>query len=235
MGSRQTPPVGLHLQPVMVRKSARTPSFSPVRRLGWLIALVLMAGLPSCTVAPKPISFEGRMISSVVIRHSLAEFATHDWDQRLLGYMKLKKGILYSNELADHDIRSLYESGYVDDVRFRVEEDGQSIRVFVEVEERPPFGPSPFTGNTAFSDQELARVTRSSLKRPLTEDMIEIHRKKLEQFYRQQGYKQVRITINYERWGKRSVQDFVFVIEEGPRTPPWYERLFQSPGKATAP
>ena len=205
------------------------------RRLGWSIGLILSAGLSSCAVAPKPVSYEGRMISSVVIRHNLPESANHSWDGHLRNYMKLKKGILFSEQLAEHDLRSLYESGYVDDVRIRIDEAGKSILVIVEVADRPRFGPSPFVGNVVFSDQKLAHVTRSSLKRPLTEDMIEIHRKELEKFYHRQGYKQASITIDYEHWGKRSVQDFVFVIEEGPRTPPWYERLFRALENVTAP
>lgn len=206
-----------------------------VRRLGWSISLVLTAGLPSCAVAPKPVSYEGRMISKVIIRHNLRENATRENDGRLRNFMTIREGKRYSYELADDTIRSLFESGLVDDARLLVEEDGKSIRVFVEVEERPRCGPSPFIGNTAFSDQKLALVIQPTFKGPLTEKMIEIGRGKLEQFYRRHGYKQVSITIDYEHWGKRSVQDFVFVIEEGPRTPPWYERVFKAPEKVTAP
>lgn len=175
------------------------------------------------------------MISKVIIRHNFLENANRENDERLRNYMRIREGKRYSNELAEDTIRSLWESGHVDDVRLLVEEDGQSIRVFVEVEDHPPFGPLRFVGNAAFSDLKLARVIQSSLKRPVTEDMIEIQRRELEQFYRRQGYKQVHITINYEHWGKRSIQNFVFAIEEGPRTSPWYEGLFRPSEKATAP
>ena len=204
-------------------------------RLGWSIGLILSAGLPSCAVAPTPVSYEGRMISKVIIRHNLRENATRENDGRLRNYMTIREGKRYSYELADDTIRSLWESGHIDNARLLVEDDGKSIRMIVEVEERPRCGPSPFIGNTAFSDQKLALVIQPTFKGPLTEKMIEIGRGKLEKFYRREGYKQVRVTIDYERWGKQSVQDFVFVIEEGQRTPPWYEGLFRTPEKAMAP
>ena len=177
------------------------------------------------------------MISKVIIRHNLRENATRENDGRLRNFMAIREGKRYSNELADDTIRSLWESGHIDDARLLVEEDGKSIRVVVEVEDRPRMGPCllHFIGNTAFSDLKLAKVISPSFKGPITESQVEAARLELEQFYCRHGYKQVRITINYERWGKRSVQDFVFVIEEGPRTPPWYERLFKAPKKATAP
>lgn len=177
------------------------------------------------------------MISKVVIRHNFPENANRENDERLGNYMSIREGKRYSNELAEDTLRSLYESGLIDDARFLVEEDGQSIRIFVEVEDRPRIGPCllHFIGNTAFSDLKLAKVISPSFKNPITESQVESARQKLEHYYRGWGYKQVCITINYVRWGKRSVQDLVFVIEEGPRTPPWYEGLFRPSEKATAP
>jgi outer membrane protein insertion porin family len=175
------------------------------------------------------------MISNLIIRHNLPENATRENDQRLRNHMTIREGKRYSYELADDTIRGLYESGLIDDVHLRFEEDGQSIQVTVEVVGRPRWGPPLFIGNTVFSDQKLARVLKPAFKGQLTERTIEIGREKLVRFHRQHGYNQALITIDYEHWGKRSVQDFVFVIEEGPRTPPWYEGLFRPSEKATAP
>ncbi|MEI7927189.1 MAG: hypothetical protein WCH40_01465 [Verrucomicrobiales bacterium] len=136
--------------------------------------------------------------------------------------------------MADDTIRGLYESGLVDDARLLAEEDGQSIRVFVEVEDRPGFGPCPcIMGNEAFSDPKLWLVVKDTITRPTTETQVEVARQKLEQFYRRYGYKQVRITIDYEHWGKRSLQDFIFVTQEGQITPPCHEGPFRTPENRT--
>lgn len=149
--------------------------------------------------------------------------------------MKLREGIPYSDKLADHDLVALFESGLIDDARFLAEPDDESIRLIVEVQERPTCGPCPFIGNTVFSDQRLATVIRPCFTKPITKPQVEAARVTLERYYRKWGYKQVHIDIDYEHWGKRSVQDFVLKIQEGTRTPPWYERLFQSSEKATTP
>lgn len=176
------------------------------------------------------------MISKVIIRHNFPENANRENDERLRNFMTIREGKRYSIDLANDTIVGLFESGLIDDARLLVEEDGQAIRVLVEVEERQRCGPRPsIVGNTVFSDQKLFRSIQPTLALPITELHAEAAREELEQFYRQHGYKHVSITIDYEHWGKRSVQDFVLVIQEGPRTPPWYEGLFRPSGKATAP
>lgn len=221
----------------MVRDAAHTPSSLPARSLGWMISLILPVVLPSCTEATRPLSLKGRMISKVIIRHNLPEKANRENDARLRHFMSIREGRRYSTRLADDTIRSLFESGLIDNARLLAEEDGQSIRILVEVEDRPECGPClpRFIGNTAFSDQRLAKVIRPRLKEPITESDLEAARQKLEHHYREWGYKQVRITINDERWGKRSIENFAFEIEEGPKTLPWYEGLLRSPGHATPP
>jgi outer membrane protein assembly factor BamA len=179
------------------------------------------------------------MISELIIRHDLPENANHGQDRLLRRFMKLREGSHYSTELADQDLVALFESGLIDDARILAEPRDKSIRLIVEVRERQRCGPCQrgFIGNTAFSDQKLAKVISSRLKGLFTESKLEEARQELERYYRRWGYKQVHITIDYEHWGKRSVQDFVivFVIKEGPRTQPWYEGLFRPSEKATAP
>ena len=227
---------GRYHSSLMVRQSPSIRSLSLDKRFEWLIPLVLSVGFSSCTVAPKPTSIEGKIISSVVIRHSLPERASHAWDRKLCSYIKIKEGIPYSNELADDSIRSLFESGYVDDARLLAEEDVRSVRMIIEVEDHPAMGPGPsIVGNTAFSDLKLFRLVRPIFKGPILEIQVEAAREKIQQFYRRENYKQAKVTINYERWGKRNIQEFVLIVEEGPRTPSWYEGIFRSPEKAAAP
>ncbi len=213
----------------------RFPFLAPC--FGWLHTLILFAGLCSCAVDPKSNILEGKLISSVVIRHSMQERATHEWDRHLRSYMKLRTGIPYSSELAEHDIRSLYESGYVDDARLLAEEDGQALRIIFEIKDDPGCGPNNFSiiGNAAYSDLKLGLVLKSVIKNPITETQVMAARDELEEFYHRHGYQQAHITIDYKHWGERSIPDFVLVIDEGLRTTPWYEALFQLSGNTMAP
>jgi outer membrane protein insertion porin family len=62
--------------------------------------------------------FEGKKVTSVSIRYKGAR--TVD-EARLKGNMSVRAGQDYSASRLDDDVRSLYESGLVDDIRFLAE------------------------------------------------------------------------------------------------------------------
>ena len=81
--------------------------------------------------------FEGKNISEVAIRYTGAK--TVD-EARLRNLMATKAGTVYRAESLDNDIKSLYESGLVDDVRFLAEPVGGSVKLIAEVTTRPGLG-----------------------------------------------------------------------------------------------
>ena len=79
---------------------------------------------------------------------------------RLRNLMTSKAGTPYRAENLDNDIKALYESGLVDDVRFLAEPVGDGVNLIAEVTTRPVLGGVGFVGNTIFTDQKLAKETK---------------------------------------------------------------------------
>ena len=79
---------------------------------------------------------------------------------RLRNLMASKAGTPYRAENLDKDIKSLYESGLVDDVRFLAEPVGDKVKLIAEVTTRPGLGGVGFVGNTVFTDQKLAKESK---------------------------------------------------------------------------
>ena len=102
-------------------------------------------------------NFEGKKITSVGVRYVGAR--TVD-EARIRGNMSTRVGLNYSAARLDDDVRSLYASGLVDDVRFFAEAVGSGVKVIAEVTTRGKIVAVGFVGHTKFSDRKLANVTK---------------------------------------------------------------------------
>src|SRR5210317_2105370 len=109
-----------------------------------LAGFVLMLGSVSNSHAQ---DFEGKKITSVTIRYNGPR--TVD-EAKLRGFMATRAGQIYSAARLDEDVRSLYESGLVDDIRFFAEAVGSGVKVIAEVKTRAKFIAVGFMGNTIF-------------------------------------------------------------------------------------
>ncbi len=157
--------------------------------------------------------FEGKSISQVEIRYNGPK--TVD-EARLRNLMTSKSGTQYHAENLDTDIKSLYGSGLVDDVRFLAEPVGDNqVRLIAEVTTRPSLDGVGFVGNTIFSDQKLAKETKLKAGGTLSDEQILEARRNIEKYYQGYGYPDVTVTHRTQAAAQAGHSDLVFVIDEG--------------------
>ena len=156
--------------------------------------------------------FEGKNISEVVIRYNGPK--TVD-EARLRNLITTKAGTQYRSENLDTDIKSLYESGLVDDVRFLAEPEGGNVKLIAEVTTRPQLDGVGFVGNTIFSDQKLAKETKLKAGGTLSDEQILEARRNIEKYYQGYGYPDVTVTHRTQAAANPGHSDLVFVIDEG--------------------
>ena len=156
--------------------------------------------------------FEGKNISEVTIRYRGAKTVDED---RLRNLMASKAGTTYRAESLDNDIKSLYESGLVDDVRFLAEPVGGSVKLIAEVTTRPGLGGVGFVGNTIFTDQKLAKESKMKAGGELSDEQILEARRNIEKYYQGYGYPDVTVTHRTQATGQEGLSDLIFVIDEG--------------------
>jgi outer membrane protein assembly factor BamA len=176
----------------------------------------LIFGLAACDQENVVESFDGRTISKIEIRYDGGNMIG---ESRLRNLIAVKAGDKYAPEMIDSSIKALFESGYVDDVAFFVEPDGEEVIVIAKLKTRPPMGPTRYIGNTAFSDLKLAREGGLTSGEPITVDALEKARLKLKAFYVSNGYADVEVTYRPFSEDEPNLEDFVFVIEEGSQKP----------------
>jgi outer membrane protein insertion porin family len=187
-----------------------SPSLMP-RGLGQLAALTLLSFLTFAGSLHAQ-DFEGKTISDVVIRYKGPK--TVD-EARLRNLMLSKTGTTYRAESLDNDIKSLYESGLVDDVRFLAEPVGNGVNLIAEVTTRPGLGGVGFVGNSIFSDQKLATESKMKAGGALSDEQILEARRNIEKYYQGYGYPDVTVTHRTQPTGQEGLSDLIFVIDEG--------------------
>lgn len=157
--------------------------------------------------------FEGKRITNVDVRYIGAK--TVD-EARIRNLMLSKAGTNYRAENLDNDIRSLYESGLVDDVRFLAEPVGEGgVKLIAEVTTRPMTGGVGFVGNTVFSDQKLAKESKLKAGGAMSDEQILEARRNIEKYYQGYGYPDVTVTHRTQPSGQPGVADLIFIIDEG--------------------
>ncbi len=156
--------------------------------------------------------FEGKTITDVTIRYKGAK--TVD-EARLRNLMLSKTGTAYRAEALDNDIKSLYESGLVDDVRFLAEPVGTGVNLIAEVTTRPGLGGVGFVGNSIFTDQKLAKESKMKAGGALSDEQILEARRNIEKYYQGYGYPDVTVTHRTQATGQEGLSDLIFVIDEG--------------------
>ncbi len=156
--------------------------------------------------------FEGKNISEVAIRYSGPK--TVD-EARLRNLMVTKAGSVYRAENLDNDIKTLFESGLIENVKFLAEPAGGSVRVIAEIQTRPAINGVGFVGNTIFSDQKLAKETKLKSGGTMSDSEILEARRNLEKHYQGYGYPDVLISHRTQSTGQAGLSDLIFVIDEG--------------------
>ena len=122
-------------------------------------------------------------------------------------------------EALDSDIKSLYESGLVDNVRFFAEPDGDSVKLIAEISTHRPFGPPFCRGNTAYSSLALSEASGLDKEHMVTVESLERARLKLKTFYVSRGYIDAEVVCRAFNGGEPRPDDFIFVIDEGSTVP----------------
>ena len=183
----------------MTRRLGRAAAYSS-------LAIFSMAG------ELKAQDFEGKTISELSIQYRGAK--TVD-EARLRNLMSTKAGTAYRAEGLDNDIRSLYGSGLVDDVRFLAEPSGAGVKVIAEVKTRDMLGGVGFVGNSVFKDEKLAKESKLKAGGALSDEEILEARRNIEKYYQGYGYPDVTVTHRSQATAQEGVSDLIFVIDEG--------------------
>ena len=137
--------------------------------------------------------------------------------QRILSNLKTTVGQPYSEQTIEDDVRALYATGLVTNVRIYGEPLPDGVKVIVVVQTRVTLTEVVIQGNQLVKTKRIRREINLKTGGPLDEQALEQARQKIVELYQKRGYPdtevQYKVNVNEDR-GTASV---TFAISEGQR------------------
>src|SRR5499425_1268037 len=103
--------------------------------------------------------------------------------ERILAQMRTKVGQLYSNEVVQEDIKALYKTGYIRNVRIFAQPQGDGVKVIVAVQTRAIVREIEITGAERIKPHRLRQEIKVQLNHAVDEKVLEESREKMIEVY----------------------------------------------------
>jgi outer membrane protein insertion porin family len=138
--------------------------------------------------------------------------------ERILAQMRTKIGQLYSNEVVQEDIKALYKTGYIRNVRIFAQPEGDGVKVIVAVQTRAIIRQIEITGAERVKPTRLRKEIKVKLNRAVDEQQLEDARQKIIEIYQARGFTDVSVEFRIDPIDeKRGTARVVFTVNEGAR------------------
>src|SRR6266550_469408 len=136
--------------------------------------------------------------------------------ERILAQMRTKVGQLYSNEIVQDDIKALYRTGYIRNVRIFAQPQGDGVKVIVAVQTQAIVREIEITGAERIKPKRLRKEIKVRLNQAVDEQALEEARQKIIEVYQGKGYNDISVAFRVDPIDeKRGTARVVFTVTEG--------------------
>jgi outer membrane protein insertion porin family len=156
-----------------------------------------------------------RETGDVVVVDVVVAGNTNVSTEKIFQQLQTRKDRFYDYETVLADIRRLNDMGSFEHVTYRLKEVPGGMAVRFEVRERPTISKVVYHGNRALNDRELNGRAGITAGDPMSEFSIESARRRLVDYYQEEGFNQV--AIKTVRGAGADSQAVIFRINEGPK------------------
>src|ERR1044072_5223151 len=138
--------------------------------------------------------------------------------ERILAQMRTKVGQLYANEIVQEDIKALYRTGYVRNVRIFAQPQGDGVKVIVAVQTQAILREIEITGAERIKPKRLRKEIKVRLNQAVNEQALEESRQKIIEVYQGHGFNDVSVEFRVDPIDeKRGTARVTFIVTEGTR------------------
>ena len=137
--------------------------------------------------------------------------------ERVLANLSTKVGDIYTERSAEADIRALYSTGGVANVRIFAEPLDDGVKVTVLLQGRPVIEEILIEGATAIPPNRVRREIQSTPGNVLSEDALEADRQKILALYESRNFAEASVQYRIEEIPANNRARVTFSITEGPK------------------
>ncbi len=156
----------------------------------------------------------GVKITSIEVQYTGPQTISRE---RILAQMRMAVGKEYSESIAEQDIRNLYSTGQIQNVRIFGQPDGNGVKVIVAVEIRALVNEIEIEGARSVPAKSLRKKIKLKVNGPLDEDAVGTARQDIIDLYRAKGFNDVNVQYRTDTNRARGTSRVVFTITEGPK------------------
>jgi len=179
-----------------------------------LLALAAVFALPTSLFCQSPQPPQGPIVRDIVVENVGAPSISNE---RVLANLATKVGQPYSERAAEQDIRALYATGGVSNVRLFAEPLGDGVKVTVLLQGRPVIEEIIIEGAGQIPLNRVRRETSVKVGDVVSEDKIEDDRQKIIKLYEDKNYSEVDVTYRIQEIPGNNRARVIYSITEGPR------------------
>src|SRR2546421_8639812 len=173
---------------------------------GLLTAVIVRAQAPPSAPGPP-------MIRAIEVEYTGPASISRE---RILAQMRTKVGQPYSNEIVQEDIKALYRTGYIRNVRIFAQPEGDGVKVIVAVQTRAIIREIEITGAEHLKPTRLRKEIKVKLNQAVDEQQLEEARQKIIEIYQARGFTNVSVDFRIDPIDeKRGTARVVFTVNEG--------------------
>ena len=183
---------------------------------GWTVAIVFVAAsaifvpLNSRAQSQPP---EAPIIRAIDVQYSGPATVSKE---AILAQMRTTVGQPYSDQTVEDDIRNLYKTGVVQNVRIFAQPEGDGVKVIVAVQTRQVLRELVIDGAHKVSAKKLRKEIGVRLNAPVSEDELQKARQKIIERYQSKGFTDVSVDFKVEPIDEsRGTARAIFTVEEG--------------------
>ena len=184
-----------------------------IRRPTWvsLLALVL-ACLGSVPAKAQPSQQGPPVITSIDVQYVGPQTISRE---KVMSQIRLRPGQPYSESLVEQDIRALYTTGSVQNVRIFAEPEGEGVKVIVLLQTRSLVNEIEIVGAERIKAKTLRKKIDLKINGPLREDELEKARQSIIDSYQAKGFTDIDVKYRIDTDEARGTSRVVYTITEG--------------------
>ena len=168
--------------------------------------------LPSSAPGAQPAQRQSQIVRQIEIQYAGPATLSR---QRILSNMKTTVGQPYSELTIEDDVRSLYATGLVTNVRIYGEPLPDGVKVIVVIQTRVTLTEVAIQGNEAIGTKRIRRELGLKTGSPLDEQALEQAREKVVEMYQRRGFPDTDVQYKVDTNEERGTATVTFAISEG--------------------
>ena len=178
----------------------------------YLLMTAWMVLTTICVVAQEPAQQGPPIIKSIDVQYVGPQTISKE---RVKAQIRTRAGQPYSENLAEEDIRALYATGAVQNVRIFAQPEGDGVKVIVVLQTRSNVREIEIVGAEKISPKRLRKNIDLKVNKPLNEDELEKGRQKIIDVYQGKGFTNVDVKFHVETDEAHGSARVIYTINEG--------------------